>query len=202
MNLEKLHNEVMDKLVTFDVGTILPDLKHVAEGSLRDVLDKQNSLYYQYLACLIPVYRPKQIVELGGAMGTAALCMLSQMPSDARIYSITLEEGGQEFSFIKTEYPQLTMVVGDDLNLDSWKDTDIDFAKTDLVFIDSLHTYEQVKAELALYGPLFKKGTLMFFDDIHMDSQMFKMWAEIESPKLDVSVLHHSGFGMVSWEGK
>lgn len=196
MSLVELHNEVMDKLKDFDVGLMLPDLKHVSEGSLRDVLDKQNSLYYQYLACLIPVLRPKQIVELGGAMGTAALCMLSQMPSDARLYSITLEEHGLEFCHIKTEYPQLTMVVGDDLDLKSWEKTDIDFSKTDLVFVDSLHTYDQVKAEVDLYTPLFKKGTVLFFDDIHMDAPMFKIWTELPFEKLDVSILHHSGFGM------
>lgn len=194
MRVQELHNKTMASLKDFDVGTILPDLKHVAEGSLRDVLDKQNSLYYQYLACLMNVYRPKQVIELGGAMGTAALCMLSQLPSEARLYSVTLEEHGLEFSFIKTNYPQLVKVVGNDLDLSVWP-KDLDFSKTDLMFIDSLHTYDQVRAEIDLYFPLLKEGTLVFFDDIHMDDGMNKIWMEVPGEKLDVSVLHHSGFG-------
>lgn len=195
MNLVELHKETMDNLKAFDARAIMPDLKDVAEGSLRDVLDKQNSLYYQYLACFINTYKPKQIIELGGAMGTAALCMVSQLPSAAKLYSITLEEHGLEFSYIKTNYPQLIKIVGDDLNMESWP-KDIDFSKTDMMFIDALHTKEQVEKEMALYLPLIGKDKIVFMDDIKMDAGMFQAWLGIKTDKLDVSVLHHSGFGM------
>lgn len=196
MNLVELHRQVMRELETFDVEAIMPELTNVAEGSLKDVLDRQNSLYYQYLTCLTRLQQPTQVVELGGAMGTSALCMLPEMPSASKLYSITLEEHGLEFSFIKKDYPQLVKVIGDDLDLNSWP-KDLDFSKTDILFIDALHTKEQLEAELALYLPLIGKGKLIILDDIKFDRGMWEAWLNIQNPKLDVSVLHHSGFGFL-----
>lgn len=196
MILTELHESVMKKLESFDVETIKPLLSDVAEGSLRDVLDKQNSLYYQYLTCLMSQIRPGQVVELGGAMGTSALCMLAALPSDSKLYSITLEEHGLEFSFIKKDYPQLVKAIGDDLDLNSWP-KDLDLSKTDVLFVDALHTKEQLEKELALYLPLIGKGKLVILDDIKLDGEMWEAWLNIKNPKLDVTVLHHSGFGLL-----
>jgi len=195
MQLETLLKETFNELKNFKVETILPDLKHCSDGAIRDVLDTKNSLYYQWLCCLMRVMKPKQIVELGGAMGVSALCMLSQVPEEAKIYSITLEEHGLEFSFIKTEYPQLTKIVGDDSDMGVWP-KDLDWSKTDLLFIDAEHSAVAVQRELDTYLPLLKKGTLVLLDDIKMD-ELFPVWIGIDKEKRDLSVLHHSGFGLV-----
>lgn len=194
VDLVELNKRVFEELDSFSVEGILPDLKDVAPGSLKDVLDTSGSYYYQWLACLMRVLKPKQIVELGGAMGTSALCMLSQLPEDAKLYSITLEEGGLEFSYIKSNYPQLVKVIGNDLDLDVWPD-DLDWYKTDLLFIDAEHTYNHVKKELDLYIPRLKPGTLVLMDDIKME-ELYPLWVSIVYPKLDLGTLHHSGFGM------
>ena len=194
MDLKDIVKDTFKELETFNVETILPDLKHCALGSIHDVLNTQDSLYYQWITCLMRTYKPKQIVELGGAMGCSALCMLSQLPEDAKLYSITLEEHGLEFSYIKTNYPQLTKIVGDDKDMNVWP-KDLDWSKTDLLFIDAEHTAEAVRRELKTYLPLIGKGKLVLVDDIHMD-ELWPVWLELDKEKMDISVLHHSGYGI------
>lgn len=192
--LKELSDLAFEELKTFDVRGILPDLKDVSEGSVNDVMDVPGTLYYMWLACLMRVMKPAQVVELGGAMGTSALVMLSQLPEESKLYSITLEEHGLEFSFIKTHYRNLTKIIGNDLDLSLWPE-DMDWSKTDLVFIDSLHTGEHLQKELDLYLPLLKPGTIVLLDDIRINDGMWDVWLSIDKPKLNLSRLHWSGFG-------
>jgi hypothetical protein len=50
----------------------------------------------------------------------------------------------------------------------------------DLLFIDTLHTAEQVSAELALFGPVVRPGGLIFFDDIRINPGMSAWWDSLE----------------------
>lgn len=195
VDLKQIVKQTFKELETFKVETILPDLKNCSQGGLSDVFNTQDSLYYQWITCLMRTYKPKQIVELGGAMGVSALCMLSQLPEDAKLYSATLEEHGLEFSFIKTSYPQLIKVLGSDDNLNIWP-RDLDFSKTDLLFIDAEHTSAAVKKELEIYLPRIGEGKLVLMDDIHMP-ELYPIWLELKHDKLDMSILHHSGFGLI-----
>jgi hypothetical protein len=73
---------------------------------------------------------------------------------------------------------------------------DVDLSATDLWFIDSLHTEEQLRQELALYTPYFKKGAVVVLDDIHLHEGMKKVWESIKFDKCDNTVpCHYSGFG-------
>lgn len=67
----------------------------------------------------------------------------------------------------------------------------------DILFLDSLHTYEHTKEEYTVYLPKVSKGGLIFVDDINLDEGMKKFWAEIKEPKVDLSHLHYSGFGVI-----
>lgn len=169
-------------------------------GAWGDVVSSDHrSDYYKWLPKLIKLTQPKQIVELGGAMGVAALCMIQAMDKDQHLYSITLAENGLEFSFIKDPPKNLHLIVGDDLDLKSWP-TELDLGATDLWFIDSEHTYEQVRKEIDLYKPYFKEGSIILFDDIHINDGLAKVWEEIcdEIPGTKFeSDLHHSGYGIV-----
>ncbi|MEK7112631.1 MAG: class I SAM-dependent methyltransferase, partial [Patescibacteria group bacterium] len=140
--------------------------------------------------------KPRRVLELGGAMGASALMMLSSLPKESRLYSITLSEGGLEFSFVKENYPNFVPIVGDDLILTNWP-KDLDLHKADLWFFDSEHNYNQLKSELELYRPFFKKGAVILIDDIKLNEGMWQAWVEFPGDKFDVSVyLHHSGFGI------
>ncbi len=175
-----------------------PKLEHInqmPERGVRDVLDKDNWGYYQFFAAYIKEKQPLQVVELGGAMGVGCVAMLSELHLDSHLYSITLEELGHEFSFIKKDYTNFTPVIGNDLDLTNWP-KELDLNETDMWFFDSLHTREHLTKELELYSPFFKKGTVIFFDDIKLP-ELYPVWLDLKLDKYDVSVLHQpDGFGL------
>ena|SRR3990167_1028500 len=175
-----------------------PNMDHISqmpERGVRDVLDRDSWGYYQFLACLMKVKKPKQVVELGGAMGVACVAMLSEIPKDSTLYSITLPENGLEFSFIIKKYKNLKKVLGDDLDLKKWPEGTV-LDDTDIWFLDSLHTEKQLRAELELYKPFFKEGAILLLDDIKMP-ELWPVWLDLPYEKLNISFLHvPSGFGM------
>lgn len=186
----------LEGVKNFPIRAVLPALRLANEGAIDDVLNTNGCAYYQWLPCAIDYIKPRQIVELGGAMGVSAIMMLQSKWQDYKLYSITLPEHGLEFSYIADDYPNLIKVIGNDLDLSSWP-KELDFKKTDLWFVDSEHSYEQVKKELELYGPMFKKGAVVLFDDIHINDGLQKIWDEIEWDKFDATdPLHFSGFGV------
>lgn len=67
----------------------------------------------------------------------------------------------------------------------------------DILFLDSLHTYEHTITEWRAFQRKVKKGGIAFFDDIHLDGGMERFWNEVGGNKVDISHLHFSGFGAV-----
>ena len=175
--VKDVYTRSMNKWEKFDLRSVLPALRKCSEGALEDVYNVNGCRYYQFLPCLIDEINPKQIVELGGAMGVSALMMLHTLPQESKLYSITLEEHGLEFSFIADKYENFVPVVGNDLDLSVWP-KDLDLSKTDLFFFDSLHTTEQITKELELYSPFFKKGAILLFDDIRMP-ELWTVWEKL-----------------------
>jgi predicted O-methyltransferase YrrM len=183
---------------SFSIKSAMPALRLLNSGALEDVLNVNGCRYYQFFPCLIDNIKPHQIVELGGAMGVADVMMLQSKWQDYKLYSITLEEHGLEFSMIADEYKNLIKVVGDDLDLKAWP-KDLDLSKTDLFFVDTLHTKEQLTKELELYTKFFKKGAIVLFDDIHMP-ELQPVW-DLLCQRYDhydcTDPCHYSGFGAI-----
>jgi predicted O-methyltransferase YrrM len=197
MKLPKQINKLArNELKRLDMKAILPFLKDVNKGSMRDINDVSTSLYYRYLAALVKAVKPKQVVEMGSAGGASALMMLSTLPKDSMLYALTFPETEGEFRFIKEDYPNLTLIRGDSRKLEDWP-KNCKLGKTDIWFIDTHHSYEQLHLEMNLYKPFFKKGAIILLDDIRLNEEMVRAWDEIEYPKLSLPDLHWSGFGMV-----
>src|SRR5258708_37834096 len=97
------------------------------------------------------INKPKQINELGGEMEVSTIMMLQSKYQDYKLYSITLPEHGLEFSYIQDNYPNLTKVLGDDLDLNLWPISNLH--NTNLWFFDSEHTKEHLTKEIDLYSP-------------------------------------------------
>ena len=195
MTARELAEKSLPRLRRFDVRPYLPALRGCNDGALGDILNTNGCAYYQWTPGLIELVKPKQIVELGGAMGAWSLMALNGPYQDFDLWSITLPEGGLEFSFIQDAYPNFHPIVADDLDLANWP-KELDLAKTDLWFLDSEHTYEQLKAEIELYTPFFKKGAVLLFDDIRMP-QLTPLWDGLPHDKCDMTdPLHYSGYGL------
>ena len=195
MNAEELSQKVLEKLKEFKVQALLPALKDCSQGAIEDVLNTNGSAYYQFSTCLVDLLKPAQVIELGGAMGVWCLCVLHSLPTDSKLYSITLPEHGLEFSFIKDNYPNLIKVLGDDLDLKNWL-ANLYLSHTDLWFFDSLHTKEHLEKELELYKQFFRKGTILLFDDIRME-ELWPVWESLPYDKAELTnPCHYSGYGL------
>lgn len=193
----ELFEKVKPSWEKYDLKKAEPYLKGLSDGARNDIENKSEVGYYQFLPCLISYLKPRQIVELGGAMGASALMMLSALPTTSKLFSITLEEDGLEYSFVKEKYHNFVPIVGDGLDLKSWSST-LNLGETDLWFIDTKHEESQLKAEIELYKPFFKKGSVILLDDIKINEGMFRVWIDLNVDKFDATTwLHHSGFGII-----
>lgn len=180
----------------FDMNRALPYIKHVGQGSWNDIISGEAK-YYKFLPLVLDILKPEQVVELGSAAGTSALMMLSHLPANSNLYACSIPEPEGEFRFIKEEYPNLHMIRGDDLDLKIWRGVNLE--ATQVWFIDTEHTYEQLHAELELYNKFFRPGALVFLDDITLNDGMARAWNEIEYPKLALPGWHsysNTGFGV------
>ena len=194
MNLDEIIEKTNKRMESFNVEAVMPALRYANSGAIEDVRNINGCANYQWSSCLMEVVKPKQVVELGGAMGVWSLCVLHTLPSNSHLYSITLAEHGLEFSYIKDKYENFTGIVGDDLDMNNWKG--IDLSKTDVWYFDSLHTNEQLTKELALYSPYFKKGALLLFDDIRM-GELWPVWEGLKYEKRELTdPLHFTGWGI------
>lgn len=188
--LDKL---VMKELSTYEVSKVMPEMELVGSGQVLEVLNQSgnSNLYYQWLSCLTKILKPKQVVELGAAAGISTIMINSELDKDAKFYSV--DNDPQAWRWMKPGYPQVTKILADDRDMNIWKG--INLKKTDLWFIDSLHTYEQLSAEMKLYRPYFKKGAVVVFDDIRM-SGLWEIWQDLPYDKCEnTNPCHYSGFG-------
>lgn len=199
MTANELDIAVMDLVHQYDVSKVLSHMGKVGEGQIREVKNENDkpNLYLQWLACLVKLTKPTQIVELGAAAGISTIMMVSEIAKDAKIYSVDFDPR-IAWIWMDREYPQVTKILGDTREPGIWnlKKTP-NLSKTDIWFFDSLHTQDQLEAELKLYTQFFKKGAILVFDDIHMNPGMEKVWNDLPYDKRDISTpCHWSGFGV------
>lgn len=195
LNANELDIAVVERMRDIDFSPIWHHFDLVGDGQKLELLDKadHSNRYYQWLAGLVSVVKPKQIVELGAAAGISTAVMALFMPKNCKLYSVDIDPS-IAWKWMKQDYPNVTKILGDDLNMAIWPG-DVDLGKTDIWFIDSLHTYDQLSAELELYKPYFKRGAIVVLDDIRM-KELEPIWEGLKYDKCETSTPnHHTGFG-------
>lgn len=203
MKAQEWFELAMRRWERFNPRALRVDLALANDGALEDFDNTNGCLYYQWGACLVDIMEPKQVVELGGAMGVWTICAAYYLPKDSHLYSITLPENGLDFAYLPDPPKNVHLIRGDDCDMKNWEG--VDLRKTDLWFIDTgiadVHDATLLKSELALYDPYFKKGTVVLFDDIHKTPDMTKIWEEINWDKYDASdPLHYTGYGVTVYD--
>ena len=195
LDSKTLNEEVLKLVKDYDLEKIMPDLELVGDGQKEEVKNTSGkpNLYYQWLACLVRLLKPKQIVELGAASGISTLMMASEMLPDSKLYSVDIDPT-IAWKWMKKDYPQVEKILGDDLNMAIWPGY-VDLGKTDLWFIDSLHTKTQLTKELEMYKPYFKRGAIVVLDDVRLPG-LDEVWESLKYDKCETTEFnHYSGFG-------
>lgn len=200
MKIRELFEQGLEKMKNLNIHVYLVALRAANQGALEDVQNINGCANYQWIPGFVELIKPKQILELGGAMGVWDVMVLNGKYQDFQLHSITLEEHGLEFAYVVDKYKNFHPVVGDDLVLSNWGD--LDLKATDLWYFDSEHTETQLRKEMDLYSPFFKKGCYIIFDDIHSFG-LDPVWEDIKSGKwgkvetVDATdPLHYSGYGL------
>lgn len=196
LSANELDKKVFELVRDYDVNTIADHLTAINPAHLENEVKNGNgqNLYYQWLACLVRLIKPKQVVELGAASGISTIMMATELDKDAKLYSVD-NDPTIAWKWMAKDYPQVEKILGDDLDMSIWKD--IDLSKTDLWFIDTLHVARQLKREVELYSPYWKKGAIVVFDDIRLN-ELWLIWDSFIYDKCEnTNPCHYSGFGFI-----
>jgi cephalosporin hydroxylase len=195
MTANEINDKAFELLRDFSIEPHASHFENVNPAHYyNEVLNgRGDNLYYQWLFCLVKLLNPKQIVELGSAAGISTIIMSLAKANDCKLYSVDID-AKMAWTWMKNDYPNVTKILGDDLNMAIWPGN-IDLGKTDLWFIDTLHTGEQLTKEIELYKPYWKTGTVVVLDDIRLPG-MFDVWDKLQYDKCEnTNPCHYSGFG-------
>jgi len=133
------------------------------------------------LAKLIDELKPRAIVEIGTAGGGTLFLWCRLAAEDATIISVDLPRGMFGGGYPKWKVPiyrsfakegqKIYLIRGDShdpTTLERVKSILAD-RKIDFLFIDGDHTYEGVRRDFEIYGPLVRSGGIIAFHDIVTD---------------------------------
>ena len=156
------------------------------------------SLYYRFLEALAQRKQPNLSVELGLCGGGASLHMAIGWPFGKVIGVDIRLEYPDNISFILEHYP----------NFEFWQMDSVESASdivddVDILFIDTVHTYEQTMAEFGAYWPRMAKDSIVVLDDLFREG-MDRVWDELPGlEKIRLDKLHvgggptDGGFGVI-----
>ena len=161
------------------------------------------SPYYRFLRLLAASVRPRLSVELGLCGGGGSLHLALGWPV-GHVIGVEVSEGDPEkqenWAYIEKRCPKFVRWRGDSIS--SALEIFERYGPADILFLDTVHTYEQTLKEWRAWEPLLSKQAFACFDDLRRPG-MQEAWDEIPWPhKLRLDTLHDGaefggGFGIV-----
>lgn len=190
MRQEEMKDPTWDELkrISSTLGQIPDTRSEMLRAMTKEAPTTED--YNRFLFEVTKLLRPAKILELGTDRGRSAGHFAEGHP-EAEVTTIDIDPACSDHARA-LHYRNLKAVTGDSLEVAVGWWGDLDF-----LFIDSLHTYDQVSREFERYSFLVKSGGLIFMDDIHLDGGVERFWNSINWPKIDLTPLHFSGFGVV-----
>ena len=159
------------------------------------------SIYYRFFRLLTERMKPRCSVELGLGGGGCSLHMALGYPN-GRVIGIDR----------RNIYPaHFAHVIETCPNFEFWHMDSIEAATryegmalppVDILFIDTLHTYERTMAEFAAWESLLASDAVVILDDLFRGG-MDRVWQELPGEKARFDLLHiggestDGGFGVV-----
>ena len=172
--------------------TVSPDKEY-----LSYVLKGGAGGYYRWLALLTSLLRPHCILELGNRYGISTTMIWSELPEDSHLISVDIVRDQRYVPEEMWQDARVRFVFGDCLDLSIYGDeVPID---VDVLWTDTMHTYQQVRDEFDVYEPLLSDQALIVVDDIRLNDKG-RFFEEAPWAKWDLTTLcHSSGFGVLHY---
>lgn len=157
--------------------------------------------YLHWLTLLTKYSNAKTIVELGNRYGSSTIAIFHGLKKNQKFLTVDMEKDQRYVPEKIFKDPRVKFVFGDCLNLDSYLKSGTKIpVDIDILFTDTVHFYEQVSAEFAVYEPLLSDEALVVIDDIHLNDKG-KFFSSAPYEKYDLTgICHISGFGAIHYK--
>lgn len=161
----------------------------------------QGGIYPRWLAAAVKVLEPRIIVELGNREGLSTAAILSALSDKKQIfYSLDIIKDLRYVSERAKNDDKFKWIIGDCLDLSIFLRINEIPKNINILFLDTVHTYEQVKNEFYVWEPLLADKCLVVIDDIRINDKG-KFFSELPYQKYDLTDLCHvSGFGVFFYQ--
>lgn len=178
-SLDRKVNEVVDFAFSFRDNTV----------SIEPIQRKEE---ISELLRLIEKNRPRVVLEIGTAKGGTLFLFCEFSDPKATVVSVDLPAG-----YPKWKIPLYQSFAGDEQSIhlirsDSHDRRTLEKIRVilggrpiDFLFVDGDHTYEGVKQDFMMYGPLVRNGGLIAFHDIiagppELAGEVHRFWEEVK----------------------
>lgn len=146
------------------------------------------SPYYKFLRLLTEWWKPNLSVELGLCGGGGSLHMALGYP-EGTVVGIDISDDYPEQRKYIEEICKNFMYI----RTDSVEAAKVEFGKpVDILFIDTVHTYERTMAEYNAWFPKLNGNAIIVLDDLHRNGMM-QAWNEIKGYHIQMDYLHPGG---------
>ncbi len=157
------------------------------------------SPYYRFLQTAAANIHPKLSVELGVCGGGGSLHLARGWPVGVVIGIDNQDDHRKNINYIEKKYDNFVFFIGD--SVDKAKFIYDQFGQVDILFIDTIHTYERTMLEYKTWQPFMSDEGIICFDDL-LRPGMPKLWSALPSPKFRMDYLHDGaenggGFGVI-----
>jgi cephalosporin hydroxylase len=171
---------------------------------------KQKVWEFAALAAAGRRRRPRTVLEIGSLKGGTLWAWCRIANPAATIISVDLPGGAFGGGYLDTETPRLRgyagrgqtlhLVRGDSHHPDTLRQVTqlLDGRPVDLLFIDGDHTFDGVRSDYDMYGPLTAPDAIVAFHDIvehpkHPSGEVHRLWDQL--PGRDVIDPHDRTWG-------
>lgn len=155
------------------------------------------SPYYRFLRVLAQQLQPKLSVELGVCGGGGSLHLALGHPG-GRVVGVDMQyDHDEQLKHIYGVCPNFHFWLGD--SVEDAPRIVSDFGKPQILFIDTVHTFEATLREFEAWHPYLDDKHIVCFDDL-LRAEMGNIWDVLPSPKLRLDELHptaEGGFGVI-----
>jgi predicted O-methyltransferase YrrM len=161
------------------------DIRQVVEYSTAS----QNHDELFELLVKVKKSEPKVILEIGVHLGYSLQDWRRAFEPDILI--------GVDNDTSKLRFDDADIIEGDSHSVDTWDEVKLALAgsKVDFLFIDGDHTYEGVKQDYEMYGPLVKKGGVIALHDAGIADnpgvEVYKLWDELADQGVNGELIYN-----------